>query len=223
MCWQAAIPLLMSAAGTAVSMDSQRQAQRRRDQELAAGILKSTQANREAGAEIQQETQKIAQSNPDAERAAKRATYIDALHRTSGSRDAAMPGAGAASSRFSEDLGAAQASAAAEGNELADLTAEIEAPQYQRVKEGTGASNLATKLSLISGRAGGQDYLARLHAAMVKPNEGQMAAGQIMSGFGQGLAANGGWGEGGSDNVWMDGTTNTGLTADQRRRKHFGG
>jgi hypothetical protein len=220
MCWQA---LALAAIGSGIQYAANDAAKKNRDRELAANILKQSQANREAGLEVQQATQQIAQSNPDAERAAKRQTYIDALRRSASTRAGAMPDAGGASSRFRSDLAAAQDDADAEANNLADLTAEIEAPAYQRFKDGVGASNLATKLSLISGRSAGADYLSRLRTAMVRPNAGAVAAGQVIGGFGSGLASNGGWGDGGEENIWMDGTTSTGLTADQRRRKYYGG
>jgi hypothetical protein len=197
MCWQVALPLLMSAAGTAVQYGAQNDAKRQQERELAAGILKQGRMNREADTQVQQATQQIAASNPDAERAQKRNTYIDALRRAQPGRAAVQGNVGNVSERFTADSSAAANDAETEAAGLADLTAEIEAPAYQRMREGNALADTADKLSLIRGRSSGQDYLTRLRTAMIRPNAGQVAAGQVISGFGQGMGENGGYGEGG--------------------------
>lgn len=216
MCWQAAIPLILSAGGAIAQKKAQDDLRDDQARVAAEGILRQAALNRDASARVAQTTQELAASNPDAERAAKRATYTDALRRSMGTRAGATPVSGAVSSRFTEDADAAANETEAEAANLADLTAAIEAPTYQRMNEGVAVNNAGVDLSLLRGRSAGQDYLTRLRMAMQKPNEWLQAGGQLMSGAGAALAGGGGMDFGGG-NPFDDGTASSGLTANQRR------
>lgn len=213
MCWQA-LPLILSAAGTAAQLKSQNDLASDRAREAAQGILNQAALNREADTRVAQATQQVAASNPDAERAAKRATYTDALRKSLAQRGGATPVAGAVSDRFAEDVEDARSETEAEAANIADLTAAIEAPTYQRMNEGVAVNNAGVDLSLLKGRSAGQDYLTRLRTAMMKPNEWLQAGGQLLSGAGSALASGGGL----EGNAWNDGTAMSGLTAQQRRQ-----
>lgn len=219
MCWQVALPLLASAGGAAIQHKAITDTRHDQERIAAEGILRQAAANREAGARVADATQQIAASNPDAERAAKRATYTDALRKSLGSRASAVPSNGNVSGRFADDSSNARTQTEAEAVQNADLTAAIEAPQYQRQNEGVALDNAGVDLDMIKGRAAGQDYLTRLRIAMQRPNEALMAGGQLLSGAGNAYAAGGGFGT----DIFGDDTMASGLTPAQRRAKSNGG
>lgn len=193
MCWQAALPLILSATGAAAQHKAQSDNMRDQERIAAEGILRQSALNREGGDRVAQTVQQIGASNPDAERNAKRATYTDALRKSLGSRAGAVPTNGAVSGRFADDAENAQAQTEAEAVQNAGLTAAIEAPQYQRQNEGVALDNTGVDLSLMKGRSASQDYLTRLRLAMQKPNQWLTAGGQLLSGAGAGLAGGGGY------------------------------
>lgn len=216
MCWQVALPLLMSAAGTAVQKGQERKVRNDQDRIAAEGILRQAQMNREAGDRVAKTTQELAASNPDAEISAKRASYTDALRKSAATRAGATPVAGNVSSRYSADAADASGAVETDANKLADLTAAIEAPQYQRQREGVALNNTGVDLSLIQNRSAGADYLTRLRMAMQRPNANLMAVGGLLSGAGSSIAAGGGL-DSTAGGVWNDGTVMSGLDANTRR------
>lgn len=194
MCWQMAIPLILGAAGSYVQRDANNDALKAQERIAAEGILRQAAANREADAAVAQNVKTLAASNPEEDAAKRRAAYTDALRRSASSRAGALPTTGNVSSRFAGDVENAATQTEAEAAGLAGLTADIDAPMLQREREAHTANDTLANLSMIRGRAQGQDYLTRLRMAMQKPNAGQVAAGQLLSGFGGAVAGNGGFG-----------------------------
>lgn len=218
MCWQVAIPLIASAAGSVMQRKANDDLLQKQERAAAEGILRQAALNREADTRVAQATQQIAASNPDAERTAKRATYTDALRKSLGVRAGTAPVTGAVSDTYAEDVEDARGAAEGEAAQLADLTAAIEAPGYQRMKEGTTLNNAGVDLSLLKGRSAGQDYLTRLRIAMQRPNQWLQAGGQFLTGAGAAMGGNGGFGS-----VWDDETAMSGIPAQQRREKALRG
>jgi hypothetical protein len=221
MCWQAALPLLLSAGGTALQYSAQNDARRRQDRETAAGIMRQAEMSRQASQKVSENVQELSQSNPEGDIQSQRAAYVEALRRSQPTRDSATPAAGNVSDRFSDSVGVARTEGEAEARDTADTMARVEAPTYQRLRENQGAADVASQLGLIQGRSAGQDYLTRLRVALTQPNQGQMAAGSVLSGFGNAAAANGGF-SGFGASPWDDGTAASGLTAVQRRQRWMG-
>lgn len=195
MCWQA-VPLVLSAVGSAAQHKAQADNDRDQSRIAAEGILRQAALSREADTKVAQNVQQLAASNPDAEIAKRRADYTAALRRSAPSRAGAMPSIGNVSSRFAGDVADEQAANDDIGAQLADNTARIDAPTYQRQREGVAADNTVVDLNMLRSRSQGQDYLTRLKMAMQKPNPWLAAGGQVLSGFGNGLATNGGWDSG---------------------------
>lgn len=195
MCWQA-LPMILTAAGTAAQYSSNNQLAQQREQEAAQGIIRQAQLSREADQRVSQATQEVASSNADAEQAAKRATYMDALRKSLDTRAGAVPTTGNVSSRFAEDANSAKVQTEAEAAQNADLTAAIEAPMYQRMNEGVAMNNANVDLSLLKGRSAGQDYLTRLRTMLAKGNGWLGAAGGLAAGAGGAMAGNVGFDDG---------------------------
>jgi hypothetical protein len=189
MCWQV-LPYALSAVGAAGQRKAQNDLVDDQRRIAAEGVLRQAAVNREADQRVAQTTQQIAASNPAAEQAAKRATYLDALRKSLPAREGAVPASGAVSSRFAQDADTARAQTEAEAVQNADLTAAIEAPQYQRQKEGVALNNATVDLNALRSRSASQDFLTRLRLAMTKPNQWLTAAGQLASGAGAAMAGN---------------------------------
>lgn len=212
------IPLVASAAGAGMSGIAQHQMLKKQDQATAQNIMQQAARNREASARVGKNVQQLQQSNPDSHIAARRTAYTDALRRAQPT-NAALPGTPGASARFAEDVGSARVASAASGAEDADLLARIEAPTLQRQQEAQAAAGTSSDLNLIADRSRGEDFLAKMRLASIRPNALLTAGGQLLSGFGQAAAARGGTGGG---SIWEDGTASSGLTAQQRRMKWLG-
>lgn len=188
MCVQA-LPLLLSAGGTALQQASANQERRDRERIAAEGVRRNSQLNQEASQRVSQEIQKVASASPDAERLKANNDFIDALRKSKTSDGGADFGAApGASDRFTADVGQARAGAGAEGRALAGNLAAIDAPQYARVNENRGIADTATDLSLIEGRGKGQDFLAQLALARANGNPGLETIGGGLSAFGNAAA-----------------------------------
>lgn len=194
MCWQVALPLILSAAGTGAQVKAQHDLADDQKRAAAEGILRQAALNRDASTRVAQTTQQIASSDASAETAAKRQNYLDALRKTLPSRQGANPVSGAVSSRFAEDTADAQDESEAEAVQNAGLAAAIDAPAAQRMREGVSLNNTNVDLAQLRSQSQGADYLTRLRMAMMKPNTALMAGGQLLSGAGGAMAASGGFG-----------------------------
>lgn len=187
MCVQA-LPLLLSAGGTALQQYSANQQRRDQDRIAAESLRRNNEVNQRAGQRVSQEIQKVASANPDAERMKANNDFIDALRKSKmadgGADFGSTPGA---SDRFASDVGKARESAGTEGRALAGNLAAIDAPQYARINEARGLNDTATDLSLLGARAKGQDFLAQLQMARANGNPGLDTLGGGLSAFGNAL------------------------------------
>lgn len=181
MCVQA-LPLILSAAGTGISLAGQQQ-QRSAQERIAREAQRRQQdINTRAGQRVTQEIQNVAKANPDAERMKAQDDFMEALRRSK-TADGADFGTPGASDRFGADVEANRANATAEGRTLSGNLAAIDAPQVARVNEARDLTDTATDLSLLGGESRGQDFLTQLRMA----REGQTGAG--LQDLGSGLSA----------------------------------
>lgn len=188
MCVQA-LPLLLSAGGTALQQVSANQERRDKDRIAAESLRRNNAINQEAGQRVSQEIQKVAEANPEAERMKANNDFMDALRKSKtaeGGMDFGAPSG--VSDRFTADVGQARAGAGAEGRALAGNLAAIDAPQYARVNQNRGIADAATDLSLIEGRGRGQDFLAQLQMARANGNPGLETLGSGLAAFGNAYA-----------------------------------
>lgn len=184
MCVQA-LPLLLSAGGTALQQASANQ--QRQDQKRIAdeNLRRNNQVNQEASQRVTQEIQQVAAANPEAERKKANDDFIAALRKSKTSDGGADFGAPpGASDRFTADVGRAREGAGAEGRALAGNLAAIDAPQYARINEHRGLADTATDLSLLEQRGKGQDFLSQLALARANGNPGLETLGSGLSAFG---------------------------------------
>lgn len=188
MCVQA-LPLLLSAGGTALQQASANQQQRDQRRIADESLRRNNELNQQASQRVTQEIQQVAAANPEAERQKANNDFIDALRKSKTSDGGADFGAPpGASDRFTADVGQAREGAGAEGRALAGNLAAIDAPQYARVAEHRGLADTATDLSLIEGRGKGQDFLSQLALARANGNPGLETLGSGLSAFGNAYA-----------------------------------
>lgn len=183
MCVQA-LPLILSAAGTAASVAGQQQQRAAQERIAQEAQQRQNEINTRAGQRVTQEIQKVSAANPDAERVKANNDFMAALRRSKTANGGAdfgdVPGG---SDRFTADTGAARTRAGTEGRALAGNLAAIDAPQYARVGEARGLADTATDLSLLGGESRGQDFLTQLRQA----REGNVGSG--LQDLGSGVAA----------------------------------
>lgn len=183
------LPLLLSAAGSGAQLINSNEAQHQQDRIASETLRRNAGANRRGGERVSQEIKAVAESSPDAERAAADADFTAALKKAQlQSGGDALGGPGGASTRFEDDLGLARTAAEGEGKALAGRIAAIDAPQYQRTRENIGFANAGTDLSLLADQNRGQDFLDQLRLSRATPNAGVDAAGSLLTGLGAGMA-----------------------------------
>lgn len=189
MCVQA-IPLILSAAGSAASMAAQQQQKNQQARIADETQRRQSEINTQAGQRVTQEIQKVAAANPDEERNKAQNDFMDALRKSktlNGGADLGAPGA--TSDRFTADVGQARTAAGTEGRALAGNLAAIDAPTYARIGEARGLTDTATDLSLLGEKSRGIDFLEQLRAARAGGNPGLEALGSGLSAFGGAMAS----------------------------------
>jgi hypothetical protein len=70
----------------------------------------------------------------------------------------------------------------------AQLLSRIDAPQFQRVREGTSFNNAATDLSLLANQGRGDDFLTQLRLARSGPDPGVQALADFGGAYGMSRA-----------------------------------
>jgi len=181
------IAAVSAAGGTAV----QQNALKDKDREAARGIMLQADIQRKAGTKVNEDIQNLQRSDPRAEQAAARDQFMDALRQaklTGGPGGTNLADVGGASGRFAEEVSGARTASGAEGGALAGRLARIDAPMYQRVREGQGRANTASQLALLNADSANADFLTRLRTASIQPNPWGLAASNFGGNFAQGMA-----------------------------------
>lgn len=181
-----------AAVGTGISLYSGNQTMRKKDSEASAGIMRQAQLQREADAKIKDATKQITQSNPEDEKQAAASQYLQALQRNKQATAGATSAVAGASGRYAEDVAASDADAAAKTGELVKTQAAIDAPAYQRLKEGATTDNLVSQLGLINGQSSDVANLTKLKVDSTTENPWLQALGQGLTSYGVGKVARGG-------------------------------
>lgn len=186
------VPAAVAALGAGVSAKTQNDSLKRQDQEAARGIMRQADIQRQAGARVNENIQNLKKSNPMGEEAAAQDQFMSALREakltgaTNNSNFAATPGA---SGRFAEEVNGARIASGNEGTALAGRLARIDAPMYQRIREGQARGDTASKLSLLESDSANQDFLTRLRTASQRPNPWLLGAGSALQAGGSAMAS----------------------------------
>lgn len=182
MCFQA-LPAILSAVGTGVQAVNQNRALRDQDQAAARGLREQI-ANRDAANKrVSDQVRELSESNPEDEVAQAESDFTAALKRAKVARGGSdLEGAGGG--RFQDDLGLARTQAETEGKTLAQQLARIDAPNFQRIGEGSRISDTVSDLATLDDRSRAIEFLTRMRVAGRAANPGVNALGQGLTAFG---------------------------------------
>lgn len=196
----AAIAAAISAAGAGVNAYSQNQTLRSQDQAAAAGIRNQEQLQRQGEATVNQNVQKMSaaqsQANVDAASAKQLAAYRAALSAGSTAPGASPTPVAGASGAYKARAAQAGGNASDFVNALAASGAKTEGTQLERVQEGQGMADTASKLGLLNTQSQGQDYLTQLKIRAQQANPWLTSAGILLGGTGAGLSSYSGYNSG---------------------------
>lgn len=181
------VPALISAVGAGAGAYETRRVAKKQDALAAEGIRQQSMRQREADARISQELGALERSSPEAERAKALDDYVAQLRatRANAAGGGAVPGA---SDRYQTDEAGARADIQNFGEKVAGTLARINAPGFQRQREGFGINRLGGDIGGISRAAQGDDFLTQLRLSRVGRNPWVDAAAQGLQGLGQGMA-----------------------------------
>lgn len=184
------VPALVSAAGTGLSAFAADRARKKQDREAAAGIMRQAEFQKQAGERVNENIQKLRGSNPEGETRAAEGDFMAALkaqQKPGMPMDALQPFAGG-SQRYAEDVSTAKQAGETDVAALVKNLAAIDAPTFQRLREGQTTADTASKLGLIDQASQGQDFLTKLRTSSITANPWLTALGTGMQAYGSAKA-----------------------------------
>lgn len=180
--------LAAAAGGTAMQAKAQNDLSADRARMAREDAARNMALNRRAGERVNQQIQELTKSNPAAEENTAQRGFMDALRRAQITGEGGVKPAGAVSDRYADEAGIAKTQGEAENARTANQLARIDAPMYQRQREGRAITDTAIALDRLKSQGSGQDFLSQLRASMLRPNDALMAGGALLSSFGQAYA-----------------------------------
>lgn len=184
MCPPQTIGLIISALGAATTAVNQNQALRRKDTELARGIIEQGKLDKEAAQRLDRELRDLEASSPEQDRKIAQDAFRTALRENQDLAESAAAGVPGASERFAENVASGKAQIAGKADVRAGLLAKIDAPVRQLQREGIKFGRLETDFGDIARRSASANFLAQLRAGSQVPNPFVDAAGQFAQSFG---------------------------------------
>lgn len=188
MCEPATTAMLIAAAASGATAVNNNQALRRQDNQLALGIQRQGENQREANKVVDKLIDKVGTNRGEAEKAAALAEFQDILRAGRDKTESSLPITGAANERFVEDVGASKRAVRTQGNEAAERLAVIDGILRQRVNEGQQVGRTESELNRIRGDITAEDFLTRLRAAAERPNAFVDVLASVGKGFASGMA-----------------------------------
>lgn len=176
-----AILLALAAAGTQAYNTNQ--TNKRTDQEAAAGLRRQNEKQRKADTVVDKLIKDTGASTPEGEKNSAMAQFQKALAASSGMTNSGLGGIAGASDKFNADQQQAAAGVSQYGNEVADRLARIDAPRYQRQREGNLREDAGTDIGIIKRESAGEDFLNKLKLQGIRRNPWLDAAATAMSSY----------------------------------------
>lgn len=191
------VPLVMAAVSGAATYINNRNTARRQDHELAAQLRAQGDKQREADARTAQLLTQQAQSTDAKDRTESLATYNRELAMKAPQANKLLAAPGAVSDAYQKSGSDASLGIADYGKRIADLTASIDAPQQQRMRDRREIIDpYQTDIGMIARRNAGDNFLSNLRLRNIQPNPwlsltagiAGAAAGSYAKGMGAGTA-----------------------------------
>jgi hypothetical protein len=179
------VPLVMSLAGTGMSMANQQETQHQQDKIAAEGIMRQGQLNDQSNQKVQALTKSISESDPQQQIDAQKATFTKALMSAAPDRAGANPVVPGASKKYSDALAKATGNVQQFGDTQSTLMAHADAPTLQRLQDQIHIGSTAGDLGLLQNQSVGQNAATQLGVKSIHPNPWIDAAGQAIRGAGQ--------------------------------------
>ena len=187
-----ATSIALLAAGT--SYYNTQQTANRQDNELGLQIQQRAKRQDEADREVQDLIADRAASNGDGARRSTLDAYLSRVRASQGAATNGLQQVGGVSSAYRDSANDAAMGISDYANNAASLMSRIDAPMQVRQQEALQNADLASKLGLISGRAGGDDFLSQLRLQGIRRNPGLDAFSQVAGAYAGAMAGGGGGG-----------------------------
>lgn len=161
---------LVGGLSSALPEYAKGRAARRAADDLGAGEAELRRKQLEADAAIGDEITRMETSNPEGERVRSLADYTTALQRSRLEKTAPSQAPNLGGTAFKADAAAGAQQGAQELRRTADLTSRIDAPMYQRQREGQSAARTAFNARELGRQGDTAAYLAKLRAQRRRPS-----------------------------------------------------
>lgn len=181
-----------SAVGAGVNAYAQNQALRKQDRIAANSIRQQAQIQSQSNDVVRSTVQKNAtdqQQNLQANQQKQQAAYLDALRRAAPVQASSTPAVAGASKAYADAAASATKDNTAFGRTLATQTAKTDAPQLTALQTQQSLGDAATQLGMLNDTSSHEANLAKLQENAVTANPWLTAAGNFISGAGQGAAS----------------------------------
>lgn len=178
------VPAVISAIGAGASYYNTQQTAKRQDRALADQITGQRQRQSDANRVVNEQLERIAGSDAEAERAASMDSYLQQLRRNQGAATGTLGGVGAVSDRFATDAAGAAGDINQYATGTADIFSRIDAPLMQRRNEGIDFARTGNQLGIIGDLAGGDNYIGDLRRRSITRNPWVDAFSQVAQGYG---------------------------------------
>lgn len=181
-----------AALGAGVSAYAQNQAMRRQDSAAANGIRQQQQDQSQADQVVKNTVQNTAtneQENLQANKQKQQNAYLSALQRAAPTQTNATPVVSGASKAYADAAASATKDNAQFGRTLADQMSTTDAPLLTAQNTALSLGDASTKLGIINDTSNRQANVAKLQEQAITANPWLQAAGQFISGAGQGYAS----------------------------------
>ena len=184
------VPLAISALGAGASAYNQHQTVKRQEEVAQNASMKQQRKQQEADARLNSELDNLSTSGPDAERKASLDGFLQQLRANAGEAGGTSNVIGG-SDRFKGDSATSGAAIKNYGTARADNLSRINAPGFQRRREGYGINRAESDVQGIGRDANAEAFLSQLRMNSIRPDPWLGAVGQVAQGVGSGMAAGG--------------------------------
>jgi len=188
---QAAIPILLTLAGSGVSIANTNRTARKRDEANAEGIRRQAEEQRLANAKINETLDFFEKSGPDDIRESLSSRFKRQLALKKQDAFSGFETAGGSSDAFKALVADRKGDISGQADVLQGLFADIDAPSEQRLLEGFERGDLGSDLSVTKRNSRAEDFLTRLRVASIRRNPLLDLLSAGLSGAGQGAAFGG--------------------------------
>lgn len=205
--------IIAAVIAAAASYSAERGAARRQDKIASQGIRNRGKRQREIDDKLDDVIKRTASSTPDGEKALAMQGFMRQLGATKGIAEAGLGPLSGGSDRYAADAKNAALGVAESGLHSADLLSRMDAPGYQRRREGIDAARAQGDIGAIISRTRGEDFINELRLRAVRKNPWLVALSQAAGSYagGGGYGSSSSSGGGGMSSLFSSGTASSSI------------